>query len=48
MIFWLFKQPATKAEIIATLQFAAHNVPFHAAENLAAYYQQQFLWISDS
>ena len=39
---WTVKQSATKAEISATLQFAAHNVPLCAAEKLVAYYQQQF------
>ena len=38
---WTVKQSGTKAEIIATLIFAAHSVPFCAAENLAACYQQQ-------
>ena len=28
--------------IIAALQFASQNIPFSCAENLAAYYQQQF------
>ena len=35
---WTVKQSATKAKVIATLQFAAHDVPFHAAENFAACY----------
>ena len=32
---WSVKDSATKAEIIATLQFAFQNVPFSCAENLA-------------
>ena len=39
---WTVKQSATKAEIIATIQFAAHNVPFCGAENLAVCYKQRF------
>ena len=39
---WSLKESATKAEIIASLQFAADNVPFSCAENLAECYQEQF------
>ena len=39
---WSVKDSATKAEIIATLQFASQNIPFSCAETLAACYQQQF------
>ena len=39
---WNVKLSTTKAEIISTLQFAAQNVPFCAAEKLTACYQQQF------
>ena len=36
------KESVTKAEIIATLQFAAQNVPSSFCENLAACYQKKF------
>ena len=39
---WSVRDSATKAEIIATFQFASQNIPFGCAENLAACYQQQF------
>ena len=39
---WPVKDSATKAEIIATLQFAFQNIPFSCAENLAACYQPLF------
>ena len=39
---WSVKDAATKAEIIAALQFASQNIPFSCAENLAVCYQQQF------
>ena len=39
---WTINHSAAKAEIIATVQFAAHSVPFHATENLVACYKQQF------
>ena len=39
---WTVSQKVTKAEIIATMQFAANNVPFSQADNLAACYQEQF------
>ena len=39
---WTVSQKATKAEIIATMQFAANNVPISQADNLAACYQEQF------
>ena len=39
---WTVSQKATKAEIIETMQFAANNVPFSQADNLAACYHEQF------
>ena len=39
---WTLKQMAVKAEIIAMLHFAAHNVSFGSAKNLPLCYQQQF------
>ena len=33
---------AVRAEIIATLHFAAQNLPFSSSQNLSACYQQQF------
>ena len=39
---WTVSQKAKKAEIIATMQFGANNVPFSQADNLAACYQEQF------
>ena len=39
---WSVKQMAIKAEIIATLHFAAQNLPFNSSQNLSACYQQQF------
>ena len=39
---WTLKQMAVKAEIIAVLHFAAHNVSFGSAKNLPLCYQQQF------
>ena len=38
---WTLKQMAVKADIIATLHFAAHNVSFGSAKNLPLCYQQQ-------
>ena len=40
------KDSATKAEIIATLQFAAQNVPFSCAENIVVCYEEQFTDLS--
>ena len=42
LVGWTVSQKATKAEIIATMQLAANNVPFSQADNLAACYQEQF------
>ena len=39
---WSVKDSATKVEIIVKLQFAAKNIPFNCAENLAVCYQEQF------
>ena len=39
---WTFKQSVTKAEIIATLQFADQNTPFASADNLGPCYREQF------
>ena len=39
---WTLKQMAVKAEIIAMLHFAAHDVSFGSAKNLPLCYQQQF------
>ena len=39
---WTLKQMALKAEVIAALHFAAHNVSFGSAKNLPLCYQQQF------
>ena len=39
---WTLKQMAVKAEIIAMLHFAAHNVSFGSTKNLPLCYQQQF------
>ena len=36
------KELATKAEIIASRQYAAQNIPFSNAENLSVCYQDQF------
>ena len=38
---WNFKQSTTKAEIIATLHFAAENIAFSSSENLGKCYQMQ-------
>ena len=38
---WLVKDVANKAEIIATMQFAANNTPFSSANGLATLYQAQ-------
>ena len=35
-------QKVTRAEIIATIQYAANNVPFSQADNLGACYKEQF------
>ena len=37
-----FNQSVTKAEIIATLQYADQNTPFASADNLGPCYQEQF------
>ena len=37
------KEMATKAKIIATLQYTDQNTPFASADNLGPCYQQQFL-----
>ena len=39
---WTVKELATKEEIIATVKYAAQNIPFSNAENLSACYQEQF------
>ena len=39
---WSVKDSVTVAEINATLQFSAENVPFSCAENIASCYQEQF------
>ena len=40
---WTVKELATKAEeIIATMLYAAQNIPFSNAENLSACYEEQF------
>ena len=39
---WTLKQVTVKAEIIATLHFAVHNVSFGSAKNLPLCFQQQF------
>ena len=39
---WTLKHMAVKAEIIALLHFAVHNVSFGSAKNLPVCYQQQF------
>ena len=39
---WSIKQMVVRAEIIATLHFAAHSLPFSSSQSLAACYQQQF------
>ena len=41
-IKWTFNQLVTKAEILATLQYADQNIPFASADNLGACYKQQF------
>ena len=43
---WSVKDSATKAEIIAILQFAAQNVSFSCAQNLAACYQEHIPYSS--
>ena len=40
---WTDKQSTTKAEIIATLYFAAENIAFNSSQNLGKCYQMQFL-----
>ena len=39
---WTLKEMATKAKIIATLQYTDQNTPFASADNLGPCYQQQF------
>ena len=39
---WSLPQLATKAEIIAALQFASQNVPYSCADALQEHYRQQF------
>ena len=39
---WSIKQMAARAEIIATLHFAAQNLSFSSSQNLSTLYQQQF------
>ena len=39
---WSVKQMAARAEIIATLHFAAQNLSFSSSQNLSTLYQQQF------
>ena len=39
---WSIKQIVVRAEIIATLHFAAQNLSFSSSQRLSACYQQQF------
>ena len=41
-VVWSIKQMAARAEIIATLHFAAQNLSFSSSQNLSILYQQQF------
>ena len=41
-VVWSIKQMAARAEIIATLHFAAQNLSFSSSQNLSTLYQQQF------
>ena len=41
-VVWSIKQMAARAEIIATLHFAAQNPSFSSSQNLSILYQQEF------
>ena len=41
-VVWSIKQMEARAEIIATLHFAAQNLSFSSSQNLSTLYQQQF------
>ena len=41
-VVWPIKQMVARAEIIATLHFAAQNLSFSSSQNLSTLYQQQF------